>query len=70
MITLTPVKSSNIEAIGHDPATREMHVRFSGGKTYVVHGVSPEQHAEFMAASSKGSHYSATFRKTHKVVKL
>ena len=33
-ITLTPVVSSNVEALGYDEATKTARVRFKGGQTY------------------------------------
>lgn len=33
-IALTPVKSSNVEAMGYDEATKTARVRFKGGQTY------------------------------------
>ena len=36
------VDSSNVEAIGYDPATQELHVRFlKSGETYVYYNVGP-----------------------------
>lgn len=54
---LVPVRSSNIEAVGYDPATRTMGVRFKGGMTYHHLDVSPEAHGALMSAPSKGAHY-------------
>ena len=55
------VKSSNILGIGYDPETKTLAVKF---KTGVYHhaDVSPEDHAAFMAADSKGSHYHANIK--------
>ncbi len=50
------VDSSNIEAIGYDPAARELHVRFLHGDTYAYHGVPEDVYDELMAAPSKGSY--------------
>lgn len=61
-MTLTPVESSNIQAVGHDPATSELHIRFHSGKIYQFANVSAGQHAEFMAAPSKGQHFHRNFR--------
>lgn len=48
------VSSSNIEAIGIDPATEELYVRFLRGETYIYSGVSEFQFTEFVNAPSKG----------------
>ncbi len=55
MVDMHFVDSSNIEAIGYDPASQELHVRFLSGTEYVYHGVPQEVYDELMAAPSKGS---------------
>jgi hypothetical protein len=64
-LKLVPVRSSNVQAVGYDPASRVMHVQFKGGGTYAHRGVTPAEHAAFMAAPSLGSHYSAKFKGRH-----
>lgn len=36
---LTPVDSSWVEALGHDPEAQELWLRTRGGRTYVYSGV-------------------------------
>lgn len=49
------VDSSNIEAIGYDTATQELHVRFlKSGETYVYYSVEEWVFNEIMQADSKG----------------
>lgn len=49
------VFSSHVGAIGHDPATGELHVRYSNtGKTVVYHDVPTEVAARIMASPSIG----------------
>ena len=66
MISLTPVKSSNLAAVGYDPATRTLAVRFTGtaAKVYHYKDVPAEAHTALMAADSIGRHYSKSIR-TH-----
>lgn len=59
---MVPVNSSNVEAVGYDPANREMHVRFKGSSTYVHHNVGPDEHAAFVKSPSLGKHYHANFK--------
>lgn len=66
-IELKPVESSNIEAIGHDPAAREMHVRFKPGKdgkrgVYIYAEVPEEVHSDWLAAESIGKHFHANIK--------
>ena len=56
------VKSSNIFSVAHDPATQQMEVTFHSGHTYRYQNVTPEQHATFMAADSKGTHFHQNFK--------
>jgi KTSC domain len=49
-----PVKSSNIESIGHDGDT--MHVRFKNGGTYSYTGVTAEGFRRLKEAPSVGKH--------------
>lgn len=54
--------SSAIEAVGHDEATRTLHVRFHSGKTYEYPDTSLEEHSRLMAAESLGAHFSRHIR--------
>ncbi len=61
-IKMTPVKSSNIQAIGYDAVNKELHVQFTSGKTYAYYGVTPKQHGEFLRAYTIGSHFARHIR--------
>jgi hypothetical protein len=37
--TMTPVYSSHVQAIGHDPDTGDLHVSWKGGKTSIYSNV-------------------------------
>lgn len=51
------VDSSNVEAIGYEPDSQELHVRFlKSGKTYVYYGVEAWVYEEFRESESKGSY--------------
>jgi hypothetical protein len=59
-IPLQPVQSSNIAAVGHDPATQTLAVQFKGSepaRIYHYHGVTTPDHLAMMAADSVGSHF-------------
>lgn len=51
-IKTQPVKSSNIEAIGHEGST--LAVKFKSGGTYHYHGVTKEQFDGLSKAESIG----------------
>jgi hypothetical protein len=60
-ITMQPVTSSQIEAIGHAPATNTLAIQFKGrtgpGSIYHYQNVDAEQFKQFQAAESVGSHF-------------
>lgn len=66
-ITLTPVKSSNIAAIGYQDGT--LAVQFSSGAVYHYDGVPPNVFAEMQAAESVGRYFSANIRSQYKGVR-
>lgn len=49
------VDSSNVEAVGYDDDTRELHVRFVSGGYYIYHEVPRQIFDDLMNAPSKGS---------------
>jgi hypothetical protein len=65
------VNSSNVESIGYDGDTGELHVRYlSSPQTYVYQGVSQEVHDRLMIAPSKGSFIAAEVKKVYPCYKL
>lgn len=66
---ITPVKSSNIEAIGHDPVSQTLHVKFKNGSHYTYEGVSAEKHNALDKAESVGKHLNAHIIGKHKHTK-
>jgi hypothetical protein len=51
------VRSSAIESVGYDPATRRMRIRFTGGREYDFCGVPEAVFRGLMSAASKGTYY-------------
>ena len=65
------VDSTNIEAIGYDAETRELHVRFlKSGETYVYFNVEEWLFQEFRHADSKGKFLNERIKKNHECSKL
>ncbi len=61
---LTPVESSNIEAMGHDPITNVMTVKFKGtGDVYDYQNVNKETYLNIFNAKSVGSAFNASIKK-------
>lgn len=65
MPEMNPVKSSNIRAVGYDPATRDLHVHFNNGGRYVYADVPPEKHEALLSADSIGRHLHQHIRSAH-----
>lgn len=66
---MQPVESSNIEAVGHDPATNTLSVRFRGGNTYHYPNFTAAQFETFLKAESAGKHFHTHIR-SREAVKL
>lgn len=57
-ITLTPVESSLLTAIGHDAETQTLAIKFKlGGSVYHYANFSAEDYEKFSKAESVGSHF-------------
>lgn len=50
-------RSSNIEAIGHDPRSNELHVRFKSGATYIHQDVPRSFYQNMLQSPSKGKYH-------------
>lgn len=56
---MTPVRSSNVEAVGHDDETGRLHVKFKSGGHYSYAGWTEAKHNALLNAPSLGSHLHA-----------
>jgi len=56
-ITMTPIKSSNIQAIGYDKKELQLLVEFKGGKTFGYKYVSQDELKLLLSADSVGKHF-------------
>lgn len=66
----TPVKSSNVVSIGHDPKTNTLTVEFNNGGVYEYKDVPTEKHKSLMEADSIGSHLHSVIKPHHEARKL
>ena len=53
------VSSSAITSIEHNEFTRELHVTFTGGRTYIYYDVPRDVYERFISASPKGQFFNA-----------
>ena len=58
-LTLTPVQSSNLLAVGYDPSRQLLEVAFRNGSVYQYFGVPESEYCGLMAAPSKGQYFNA-----------
>lgn len=63
------VDSSNIEAIGYDDASQELHVQFLSGGYYVYYQVPRQIFDNLMAAPSKGSFLNREVKRVYQFAK-
>jgi hypothetical protein len=61
-VKMTPISSSAIEAVGYDPSTGRMRIRFTGGSEYDFCGVPEHVYRDLMSASSSGIYYNDHIR--------
>ena len=47
-MNMIPVVSSNVAAVGYEPLSGTLRVRFHSGRCYDYYEVSPELHAEML----------------------
>ena len=53
--TIRRIESSSVDAVGYDPDSGKLYVRFVGpGRAYAYYGVPTSVYDAFMAADSKG----------------
>lgn len=54
---LKPVKSSYIDAIGHDPSANQLQVKFKDGSMFIYDDVPAKVHADMLKSDSIGSFF-------------
>jgi hypothetical protein len=65
------VDSKNVEAIGYDIGTLELHVRFlKSGETYVYYAVEEWRYQELQQADSKGQYLNANIKPNYQFAKV
>lgn len=62
---LEPIQSSAIKGAGYDPATKTLHVEYTGGGRYAYANVSPEKYKALMSAPSAGKFVAAHIKPRH-----
>ncbi len=60
------ITSSNIEAVGYDASSQELHVRFLTGRTYIYYEVEEYKFTEMLSGSSVGTYLNQTIKPNHR----
>lgn len=69
-VEMIKVKSSNIEAVGHDPIANELHVQFKNGSKYKYLDCTAAAHSAFMKSDSIGIHFHHQIKNNFKFEKI
>ena len=65
-----PVSSSNLAAVGYDPANVTLEVEFLNGALYQYFDVPAHEHQGLMQAPSHGKYFAANIRNTYQYARL
>lgn len=66
MIALKPVQSSSLAAVGHDPATNTLAVRFTNGSVYHYADVPAAEAEALLASPSVGAYFAKKIRPAYR----
>ena len=69
-MTRTSIQSSNLRAIGYDPATHTLEVEFINGGLYQYSGVPSQVHSALLSAVSHGSYFSHAIKNVYRCHKV
>jgi KTSC domain len=69
-IEMTPVTSSNLEAIGYSAVDKKLRVHFKNKTAYEYHDVPEHEFHAFKAAESPGRHFFTRIRGQYQHVKI
>ena len=69
VMDLKPVKSSGIAAVGYEPNTKTLGVKFRSGDLYHYHDVSAQAHQDLIGAKSIGQHFAAKVTNKYRFTK-
>lgn len=67
---LVPVVSSDIAAMGYDPATFEMQIQFQTGRVYSYQSFPLSLYQAFIGAPSKGKFFAQFIKKIYPATRL
>lgn len=66
----TLVDSDHMKDVHYNTMDRTLHVRYQNGYEYLVHGVEPERHQEFMNSDSKGNYWHQIIKTNYAIERI
>jgi hypothetical protein len=60
---MTPVKSSNIKAVGYSPDSKTLTVQFHSGAVHAYEGVDPVHHENMLKCADNGESVGSYFHR-------
>lgn len=69
-MTMQPVNSSNIAAIGYDPETQTLAIEFRSGGTYEYYDVPEQVFQGLRSAASHGQYFQNNIRGRYRYARL
>lgn len=66
MVERTPISSSNIKSIGHDPETNTLAIEYKDGSVYHYHDVGKDTHDQLISARSVGGFIHSSIKGVYK----
>jgi len=70
VVNFEPVKSSYIDAVAYNDATRELRIQFKSGATWKYSDVPPSVHVSLLMAESTGKYFAAEIKGVFKARKI
>lgn len=69
-MTMQPVSSSNLAAVGYDPETQTLAVEFRSGGTYEYYDVPQQVFDGLLSAASHGQYFQSNIRGSYRYARV
>lgn len=69
-MTMQPVSSSNLAAVGYDPETQTLAIEFKSGGTYEYYDVPQQVFDGLLSAGSLGQYFQSNIRGFYRYARL
>ena len=69
-MTMQPVSSSNLAAVGYDPETQTLAIEFQSGGTYEYYDVPQQVFDGLLSTGSLGQYFQSNIRGSYRYARL